>query len=92
MVELGVLEQQPDSEQAVPTFIIPKKNKTIRFISDLREVNKRIVCKPYLIPKISSVLQEMEGFPFASQLDLNMGYWTIRLDDDAQKICTIILL
>ena len=91
LVELGVLKRQPDSEWAVPTFVIPKKDKTVRFISDLREVNKRIVRKPYPIPKISSVLQEMEGFTYASQLDLNMGYYTIRLDGDAQKICTIIL-
>jgi len=32
----------------------------------------------------------MEGFTFATALDLNMGYYTIRLDPDAQKICTII--
>ena len=28
---------------------------------------------------------------YASQLDLNMGYYTIRLDADSSKICTIIL-
>ena len=39
---------------------------------------------------ISTVLQEMEGVTFASALDLNMGYYTIRLDPDASKICTII--
>ena len=37
------------------------------------------------------MLQELEGFTFATAIDLNMGYWTIRLDPDAQKICTIIL-
>jgi hypothetical protein len=36
------------------------------------------------------VLQELEGFTFATALDLNMGYYTIRLDPDASKICTII--
>ena len=91
LVELGVLKKQPESEWASPTFIIPKKDKTVRFISDFREVNKRIVRYPYPIPKISSILQEMEGFTYATQLDLNMGYYTIRLDPDAQKICTIIL-
>ena len=60
-------------------------------MSDFREVNKRIVKTPYPLPKISSTLQEMEGFTYATQLDLNMGYYTIRLDGDAQKICTIIL-
>ena len=33
----------------------------------------------------------MQGFTYATALDLNMGYYTIRLDGDAQKICTIIL-
>jgi hypothetical protein len=38
------------------------------------------------------VLQEIEGFYFATALDLNMGNYTIRLDPDASKICTIIVL
>ncbi len=45
--------------------------------------------KLFPIPKISTVLQELEGFSFATTLDLNMGYHTIRLDPDASKICTI---
>jgi hypothetical protein len=32
----------------------------------------------------------MEGFSFASELDLNMGYYYIKLDADAQKLCTIV--
>ncbi len=36
------------------------------------------------------VLQELEGFTFVTALDLNMGYYTIRLDPDASEICTII--
>jgi hypothetical protein len=36
------------------------------------------------------VLQEIEGFSYATALDLNMGYYTIRSDPDASKICTII--
>ncbi len=40
------------------------------------------------------VLQELEGFTFATALNLNMGYYTIRLDPDvdpdASRICTII--
>ncbi len=36
------------------------------------------------------VLQEIEGFSYATAFDLNIGYYTIRLDPDASKICTII--
>ena len=39
---------------------------------------------------MSTVLQELEGFTFATALDFNMGYYTICLDTDASKICTII--
>jgi hypothetical protein len=53
-------------------------------------VNKRLIRKPFPIPKTSTVLQELEGFTFATALDLNMSYSTIRLDPDASKICTII--
>jgi hypothetical protein len=35
-------------------------------------------------------LQELEGFTFATALDLIMGYYTIRLDPDSSKICMII--
>jgi hypothetical protein len=59
-------------------------------ISDFRKVNKRLVRKPFPIPKISTVLQELEGFTFATALDLNMGYYTIMLDLKKSKICTII--
>ncbi len=52
--------------------------------------NKCIVRKPYPIPKISTILQELEGFTYATALDLNMGYYTIRLDPTASKMCTII--
>ena len=90
LVELGLLEVQHDSQWAAPSFIQPKKNKTICFLSDFWEVNKLLVRKPWPIPKISMVLQELEGFWFATALDLNMGYYTIRLDPDASKICTII--
>ena len=90
LCKLGVLEWQPSSEWAAPSFVIPKKNHTVRFISDFRELNKRLVRKPFPLPKISTVLQELEGFTFATALDLNMGYYTIRLDPDASRICTII--
>jgi hypothetical protein len=51
--ELGVLEFQPPSEWTSPSFIVPKNGKTVCFKSDFREVNKRLIRKPFPIPKIS---------------------------------------
>jgi hypothetical protein len=90
LVGIGVLKRQTSSKWASPTFIIPKKDMTVCTISDIWELNKRIVRRPYPIPKISTMLQELEGFTYVMALDLNMGYCTIRLDPRAVKMFTII--
>jgi hypothetical protein len=90
LCNIGVLEWQPSLRWALLTFIVPKKDSTVHTISDFRELNKRIVTKPYPIPKISTILQELEGFTYATALDLNMGYYTIRLDPAASEMCAII--
>ena len=91
LCEQGVLRQLNDSEWAAPTFIIPKKDGTVRFISDFRELNKRIKRKPFPIPKITDLMMKLEGFQYATSLDLNMGYYHIELTPHAKRICTIVL-
>ena len=41
--------------------------------------------------KINENLLELEGFQYATSLDLNMGYYHIQLSENASKLCTIIL-
>jgi hypothetical protein len=83
LCDIRVLEWQPSSQWASPTFIIPKKDSKVHTVSDFRELNKRIVTKPYPIPKISMMLQELEIFTYATALD-------IRLDLAASEMCPII--
>jgi hypothetical protein len=51
LCKMGVLEQQQASEWALPSFIIPKKNNTVCFLSNFWEVNKRLFRKPFPITK-----------------------------------------
>lgn len=93
----GILKRVNRSQWASPTFIVPKKlnvGQTIpsaRVVVDFRRVNEMIVRKPYPIPKISHLLMTLEGFKFATSLDLIQGYHQMPLDDEARKICTIVL-
>jgi hypothetical protein len=36
------------------------------------------------------MIRSIEGFTFASALNLNMGYYHIKLDADVQNLCTIV--
>jgi hypothetical protein len=72
-------------------FTIAKPDKTLRSLADLRELNKRIKRKPSPIPKINDLLQKLEGFYFATSLDLNMGYYHIRLTPYASTLWTVVL-
>ena len=62
LIKIGVLRKKNRSEWAEPTFIIPKKDGTVCFISDFRGLNKRLKRKPYPIPNIQDMLMKMEGF------------------------------
>ena len=67
----------PESLEEMDAIVstIPKPDGSLRSLADLRELNKRIKCKPYPLPKISDLLQKLEGFNWATSLDLNMGYY-----------------
>jgi hypothetical protein len=36
------------------------------------------------------MLQELEDVAYATSLDLNIGYYTIKLNSGAKKLCTIV--
>ena len=66
LVKIGVLEVVRESEWGSPTFIIPKKDGKVRFISDFRKLNAKLKRKPYPLPRIAELLQDLSGFTHAT--------------------------
>ena len=91
LIKYGVLQKINRSEWAAPMFTIPKPDGSLRSLADFRELNKRIKRKPFPLPKISDMLQKLEGFLFATSLDLNMGYYHILLTPNSARLCTVVL-
>ena len=85
LVNIGVSKLKNNLEWAVPTFIIPKSNGTVCFISDFRQFNKRIKMIPFPIPNIQDLFKKLEGFKYASSLDLNTSYYHIELCPFSRK-------
>jgi hypothetical protein len=86
---IGLLTKVTSAEWAAPTFIILKKNRTVHIITDFHRLNKCLKCNPCLMPKIPDVF--MEKFRYATRIDLNMGYYSMPLSEEAKTLCTVSL-
>jgi hypothetical protein len=87
---IGVLAPQQESEWASPSFIIPKKDGRVCWISNLNQLKKVIQCKQYPLPIMMDILCKRSGYKLFTKLDVSMQYYTFELDEESQDLCTII--
>ena len=62
LVDIGVLEKTGRSEWIAGTFIKPKKDGRVRWLSDFRALNKALRRKVYPLPKIQDILQRRRNY------------------------------
>ena len=91
LMDIAVITPDVDSPWAAPCFIIPKKDETVRFLTDFRRLNTQLERRPYPIPKISTLLQGIPKFFMVSSLDMSMGYYSTVLEDSSSK-CTAFVV
>ena len=85
-VLICVTEEANDSEWGAPYFAHTKpKTNRIRFLSDIRNLNRQLKRNPYTMPKIRKILLNFEGFQQDTSLDLNIDYCRIRLIKEASN-------
>ena len=88
LLQIGVIEKAARSEWIAGTFIVPKKDGRVRWITDFRGLNKSLRRKVYPLRKISEIFQRHSGYKFFTKLDISMQYYTFLLDEASRNLCT----
>jgi hypothetical protein len=91
LVRLGVPSPQGASKWGSPTFVTPKKDNTVCWVSNLGDLNKVVSCKQYPLPIINDILRKQTGYAFFSKLDISMQYYMFALDEEPKDLTMIVM-
>ena len=86
----GVLEPCGCTEHAYPTFIVPKKDNRVRWVSDFRILNSMLVRKQYGLPRIQDILRKCSRYKYMTKIDISMQFYTFELDEESSWLCVIV--
>ena len=86
LLKIGVIEKATQSEWIVGTFIVPKKDRHVCWITDFSGLNKSLCHKVYPLCKISEIFQQRSGYRFFTKLDISMQYY-ILFDEASHNLC-----
>jgi len=79
MLNAGIIEPCV-GPYAAPITLQPKKDGSLRFCVDYRELNSVTVRDVYPIPRIDDTLDQLQHAKYFSSMDLRSGFWQIELD------------
>ncbi|CAF5221430.1 unnamed protein product, partial [Rotaria magnacalcarata] len=83
MLTDGIIELA-SGPYAAPVTLQPKKDGSLRFCVDFRQLNSVTVRDVYPIPRIDDTLDQLQAAKYFTSLDLKSGFWQIELDDESR--------
>ena len=83
MQRLGVIERSCSSWSS-PVVLVPKKDGTIRFCIDFRQVNAQSQFDAYPMPRLEDLIERLGKARYITTLDLCKGYWQVPMADGAK--------
>ena len=79
-LQAGVIRPS-SSAWAAPTVLVRKSDGTVRWCIDYRSLNDRSVKDAYPLPRIDMCFDSLSGVRYFSTLDLQSGYWQIKVEE-----------
>ena len=68
-----------------PVILVKKKDGSLRFVCDFRSLNDVTIKDTYPLPRISEVIDRMEGSVYFTTLDCASAYWSIPLSESDKE-------
>ena len=65
--------------------LVRKKDGGLRFCIDFRQLNSRTKKDAYPLPWMQETMESMVGTHFFSKMDLNSGFWQVKMAKDSQQ-------
>jgi hypothetical protein len=66
--------------------LVRKKDNSLRFCIDLRELNRRTIKDAYTLSRVDDMLDSLVNAKYFSKLDLRSGYWQVEIaEEDKHK-------
>ncbi|XP_063374947.1 uncharacterized protein LOC134662604 [Cydia amplana] len=79
-----------ESPWAAPVVLVPKGDTDIRVCIDYRKLNAITTPDRYPLPRMDDLLQQAKAMPYMTTIDLQSGYWQIKIDEnDQNKSCFV---
>ena len=84
MQEAGVIEPS-NSPWSSPVVMVRKKDGSLRFCVDYRELNKVTRKDTFPLPRVDDLLDQIGQSKYFTTLDLASGYWQIRVAPSSRE-------